>query len=202
MARRRLTQTGWLYGQGAISLDSWAIDRQSETQAIVPFDDIEGEVGVLITREKSEWYFDRIIMWLWPFWAPPGPADLKHEGQVFIRLGQLDDDFDLTSINVGPGFHADAYGRIYQEEWICYGRPADFAFDGAELVSGPSEGADFIGSPGWLSPTIKWDLSVKTRIREGASICLQVGGSEDLFASAGETYSCQYAFKALLRRRQ
>lgn len=203
MARRhRLTQTGWYYAQGDVNLASWSITAQSETQPVIAFDDIEGEVGTAITRERSEWYFDRIVMWLWPYWAPNAATDLTHERVGFVRLGQLDDDFDLTSINVSPSMHADAYGRIYQEEWFIYGRPADFAFNGAELVSGPNEAADFIGSPGWLGPQYKWDLSVKTRIQEGASLVLQVGGSDEAFASTGDTFGCTYALKALLRRKQ
>ena len=204
MARRRLrTEKGWLYTQGAVE-HTFALDEQTDIFPIIPFDDVEGDSGSAINKETSEWSVMRIILWAWGFWTPVNaPVNLKTRGYLFLRLGELQDDIDMTQFRVSPSFGVDRWSRVYQEEWAMCGRMQDFLFDGGSLIAAPSEGGNGVGNPGTIQqPTVKWDISTRTRIHSGSSICLEVGQSEDLFAEAGEQCGWHYAMKVLLSRKQ
>lgn len=204
MARRRLkTEKGWLYQQGSVE-HTFSIDEQTDIIPIIAFDDIQGDAGSAITMEKSEWSIIRIVMWAWGFWTPNSPlTNLKTRGYLFLRLGQLEDDIDMTALRTAPSFGVDRWSRVYQEEWAMCGRMQDLLFDGGSLIAEPSEGGNGVGNPGTIQqPFVKWDISTRSRIHSGSSLCLETGFSDDLFAEVGEQGGWHYALKVLLSRKQ
>jgi len=199
MARQSVSpERAWHFGQGFQSFQ-WTVAQQTDIAVLLGFDDIEGNTGNALTRERSEWYFERIIVWHYVGWAPSSGLNNSRKRWTFARLGQLDDTQDMELTQIAPSMGADLFGRIYQEEWALAYRGVNMTLDGGAISVSTEATATEFGTI-WNGAVSKWDINVKSRIQEGASIVLQYGGSEEVFAEVDDTFRIEWAWKALFRR--
>lgn len=201
MARRRLKpgQTAWFYTNGSITLDPGVGSQETAFQSIVNFGDVEDN-DVLLVREKSEYYLERLIIWFRLDFDSPG--NLLGEGQLTnIRVGQVNfEQFELmTEANnySDPDWGANDFIRIYQEDWFPMPHHRPYVFDGGAVSVSTEATADERAYVS-VAPMYKWDLSVKTRMYEAHSIILQLATLNT--GNNADFYSVVWMSKSLWRR--
>lgn len=206
MARRRITgDRAWLMGGVAFQLVVGS-PGNSDSFPLISFDDIETDEAKVM-RERSEWVLTRIIFWYRLSVFLPGNSQVA-SASVFTRLGQVDDDVDINdAADLENGYNLNKWGRVYQDDWQQAWQPQHLTGNNPEanvgmrlLVDTNSEST----TNAWGFPVPnqvrKWDLNVKTRIREASSIVCQIGTDGVFGAPAGLLVNCSTAYKVLLQR--
>lgn len=197
MARpMKRAERAWICKSGAAQV---TIDIGSNvtafTEVLCAFDEIEDDATNILKAERTEWYFERMILWFMMLVVPDGPFST---GFGALRLGQVDDDIDL----VGAAFPGDLnlWGRVYQEDLVAVYPNQQLGLDNNSqlVVNTGFEGTPNLGYPVPLLRH-KWDINVKSRVREAASIVLH-GGPTLGNVAQNDLWFCEWGWKALLRR--
>lgn len=201
MARRRLKASvnrAWVYTYANVEFE-YNLANMATEGVLIGFEDIESDEPML-TRETSEYYFERLLIWWQPYFVRPslltGSAPMSMH-----RLGVLNDSVDM-GISEAPQAAAENFDRILQEQVIWNVPYSGLTYDGGAVSVSTEATADFQGFP-MKPPNYCWDLSSKFSLREDTSLVWQISTSPD-FGAADESHSfgADIVVKALLRRRQ
>lgn len=198
MARRKVrarAERCWAYVTGNVEL-VYNLGNMSTEGIMIGFEDIETDEPIL-TRESSEFYFERLIVWWRPYMLR-NSLMLIPEPMSTHRIGVLNDSVDML-LGEAPNASADNFDRIFQEDVVFNVSVRPLSWDGGAVSVSTEATADFQGYPQPLKE-YKWDLSTKFRLREDTSLVWQIASGPDFGAGEGHTFGCDYVLKALLRR--
>jgi len=199
MARRKVTvNRGWAYGVRNFELNFDPVTNPEGSFPILQYQDIQNSDD-LVSRETSEWYFERLIIWWRPYFLR-GSLLANVNPMVQHRLGVLNDGMDF-GVAEAPEMGANLFDRILQEKTIWDTTYAQFSYDGGAVSVSTEATADFTGFP-QKPPDYVWDLSSKFSLREDTSLVWQIGSSSDMGGSADHSFGVDLAFKFLLRKRR
>lgn len=196
MARRRVTSDrAWYYNEGQLVCTN---DDDANIQDLMLFSDIE--VDTALTRERSEFYIQRMILWFSLTYAASGEAINIDRTIASLRVGQIDPDLWEKDVDEGfvqsPDFVSEDWARIYQEADFSVGTNAPLVRNGAALIVDDSPTGTAVAYP--IPPADHvWDLSFKSRLFEEKQIALMLGTR---FPGSGKSIICTWRVKFLLQR--
>jgi len=200
MARRRVrasAQRAWTYGATNVEFTVDFAANMSTEGIMIAFEDIESDEP-LVSRETSEFYFERLLIWARPYGFSTNLGAFPYQASLH-RLGVLNDSIDM-GLGEAPDAAANNFDRILQEQVHWGSFEQALTFDGAALAVSTEATGDSRGIPvrpiEWF-----WDLSSKFSLREDTSLVWQISSGPEFPANTGAVFGCDLIWKALLRKR-
>lgn len=205
MARRRVSpQRAWLADDRS---DSFTVSLSGTPVVttyleLIDFNDLESNES-LVARERSEYYFERLIVWFeMPENLPNSASTPNLPMAMAIFTGDEAqfgaDPSDLKSVSVLSASVLNEMSRCLQQDVFEQFNAQTLFYDNT-LIHVDSSGEPNLSAAGYPIPRtiMKYDLNAKFRLAESDSLWFGLSAEAPF---AGDEYSFRVWYKALLRR--
>lgn len=194
MRRRPVSaERAWFYKVDSLALEV-ALDMVTVTQQLITFPEIQTDFSA-VGRETSEFYIERMLLWITGSWLPNSATRVTH-APVLFTVGTIDTDELVDNEVYWSADTIDRFGRIFQQDIVNFAQYNTITYDGAAVAVNSAPTADFQGIP-IIPPVHKYDMAAKFRIREDQPLSLSMSAASPF---VGDTLDATFWFKALLRR--